>query len=113
STRAQLVDLTAGINDFEIGEGLAGFNANPGTFNAFEITTPVGVLGRIYTKRAGVDFTLSIVAVLNNGVNAAPSGAALTIEVIDTSGTPGAFNPATNCWSGWVPVTGSAATNVG
>src|SRR5439155_8021625 len=40
-------------------------------------------------------------------------GAALTIDVLDTSTNSGVFSSATNCWSGWVPVTGSVVTNVG
>src|SRR5207237_6278934 len=90
-----------------------GFNPSPGAFNVFETTAPAGaVLGRIYTKRASVNFTLAVVAVVNNGVNAAPSTNTLTINVLDATGTPGAFNAATNCWSGW-PTVGGATTVTG
>ena len=110
STQAQAINLTAGTNEFAIGEPIAGFNGSPGAFNIFETTTPAGaVLGRIFTKLAGTNFSLSIVAVVNNAVNAAPSTNTLTINVINASGTPGTFSAATNCWSGW-PTVGAATT---
>ena len=96
------------FGDFAIGEPLAGFNGNPGAFNVFETSTPAGaVLGRIYTKLVSTNFTLAIVAVANNTVNIAPTANQLTIDVLNSTGTPGVFNAATNCWSGWATV-GSA-----
>src|SRR5205814_7615736 len=36
--------------------------------------------------------------------NVAPSTAQLTVEVINSTGTPGTFSAATNCWSLWPSV---------
>ncbi len=97
--------LVAGNNDFAIGDPLAGFNGAPGAFNVFETTTPAGaVLGRLYTKLVGTAFTVSIVAVINNTVNAAPSTAALTVDVIDASPVGGTLTAASNCRTTWVTV---------
>lgn len=94
-----------GFGDFAIGAPLSGFNPNPGAFNAFETTaSTTQVLGRIFSKLAGTGFTLSIVAVSNNARNAAPSTNQLTVEIMNSSGTPGTFSAATNCWSGWTSV---------
>jgi hypothetical protein len=97
--------LAAGNNDFAIGDPLAGFNGAPGAFNVFETTTPAGaVLGRLYTKLFGTAFTVSIVAVINNTVNAAPSTAALTVDVIDASPVGGTLTAASNCRTTWTTV---------
>ena len=97
--------LTAGNNDFAVGDPLVGFNGGPGAFNAFETTTPAGaVLGRLYTKLVGATFTVSIVAVSNNTVNAAPPTTALTVDVIDASPVGGTLTAASNCRTTWVTV---------
>lgn len=97
--------LVAGNNDFAIGDPLAGFNGGPGAFNAFETTTPAGaVLGRLYTKLVGTAFTVSIVAVSNNTVNAAPLTTTLTVDVIDASPVGGTLTAASNCRTTWVTV---------
>ncbi len=93
-----------GFGDFAIGEPVTGFNGNPGAFNAFETTMPVGVLGRIYTKIVGSAIPLSIVAVSNNGVNSAPANTALTVDVIDASSTGGTLTTSSNCRTTWTTV---------
>jgi hypothetical protein len=99
------INSETGFGDFAIGGTLSGFNANPGAFNTFEATaSTTEILGRIFTKLTGTSFTLSVVAISNNARNAAPSTNQLTVEIINSSGTPGAFSAATNCWSGWTSV---------
>jgi hypothetical protein len=102
----QVNGLTAAMfGDFATGEQAAGFNANPGAFNVFETTTPVGVLGRLFTKRVGTGtFAVSIVAVSNNAVNATPATTALTVDVIDASPTGGTLTAASNCRTTWITV---------
>ncbi len=103
----QVNTLTATtFGDFTIGEPLAGFNGAPGAFNVFETTTTAGsVLGRLYTKRLGAGtFAVAIVAVSNNAVNAAPSTAALTVDVIDASPTGGTLTASSNCRTTWTTV---------
>ncbi len=103
----QINGLTAtAFGDFAIGEARAGFNPNPGAFNVFESTTPAGsVLGRLYTERLGAGaFAVSIVAVLNNAINPAPSTAALTVAIIDASPTGGTLTAASNCRTTWTTV---------
>ena len=61
-------------------------------------------MGRLFTKLAGTAFTVSVVAVSNNAVNAAPSTAALTVDVIDASPIGGTLTAATNCRTTWTTV---------
>ena len=107
-TGASSTSISAVANvygDFAIGEGLSNINGNPGAFNAFETSTPAGaILGRLFTKLAGTAFTVSVVAVSNNAVNAAPSTAALTVDVIDASPIGGTLTAATNCRTTWTTV---------
>ena len=108
SAAASSTSITGVANvygDFAIGEPIANFNGSPGAFNAFETTTPAGsILGRLYTKLVGTAFTVSIVAVSNNTVNAAPSTAALTVDVIDASPIGGTLTAASNCRTTWTTV---------
>jgi hypothetical protein len=93
------------FGDFAIGDPIANFNGSPGAFNAFETSAPAGgILGRLYTKLVGTAFTVSIVAVSNNAVNAAPPTTALTVDVIDASPVGGTLTAASNCRTTWVTV---------
>ena len=96
----------SGFGDFAIGGFRSGFNGIPGQFNTMETTASTSqILGRLYTKLAGTAFQVSVVAVDTTFFvrNNTPSTNQLTIDIIDSSGTPGTFDSTTNCWSGWVP----------
>src|SRR6266481_4856452 len=105
STTTCTISGQTAFGDFAIGEPLAGFNGNPGAFNVFETTTPAGaVLGRLFTKLVGTAPIVSVVAVINNTVNPAPSTAALTVDVIDASPIGGTLTATSNCRTTWVKV---------
>jgi MSHA biogenesis protein MshQ len=106
STQASNITLSAGNNDFAIGDPLSGFNGNPGGFNAFETSTASGaVLGRLFTKlKAASTFAVDIVAISNNAVNPAPATTALTVDVIDASPIGGTLTAASNCRTTWTTV---------
>jgi len=107
STRVQNINLTAGINDFEIGESVAGFNGYPGAFNVFESSTPANsILGRIFTKVVGAAITLDVVAVNanRNGVNAGFNTNPITVQLLDARDNTGAVTLATNCRTTWATV---------
>jgi hypothetical protein len=74
------------------------------------------VLGRLFTKRLGAGaFAVSIVAVSNNAINAAPSTATLTVDIIDASSTGGTLTGTSNCRTTWTTViqTQTVASPVG
>lgn len=78
----------------------------PGGFNAFETTTPPGIVGVIHTKVAAQAFDLAVVA-----LNAAKTGVEtlftgdVKIELLDASDNSGALD-ANGCRPTWTPLPG-------
>ncbi len=67
-----------------------------GSFNAFETSTAAGAIsGRIYTKLAGVSFSLDVVAI-NAGAQSVSFTAAVTVDLLGNSATGVALD-AQNC----------------
>jgi hypothetical protein len=105
STQAQNIDLTGASSDFAVGEPLAGFTGNVGRFNAFETSTPANsLIGRIFTKLVGTNFSLDIVSI--NATRTAYGGAVagVTVNLLDSSDNSGALSPATGCRASWTVV---------
>ncbi|CAG0930240.1 MAG: hypothetical protein EFKGCFLK_01207 [Rhodocyclaceae bacterium] len=78
----------------------------PGSFNAFETSTPPGITGVIHTKVAAQAFDLAVVA-----LNAAKTGVEtlftgdVKIELLDASNNSGALD-ANGCRPTWTPLPG-------
>lgn len=96
--------LAAGNNDFAIGDPLSGETPVPGRFNAFETsTTASSLLGRIYTKLAGVAFSLDVISI-NAGKTAYGGAVAnVTVRLLDSSDNTGVLD-ANGCRSTWTAV---------
>ncbi|OAI52014.1 hypothetical protein AYO46_06810 [Betaproteobacteria bacterium SCGC AG-212-J23] len=109
STRASGINISSTTNDFEIGQPLATFPSVLGTFNAFDTTTPAGaVLGVIQTKQAGTSFSVRVVRLVNNGIDAAYNQAGVTVELYNATNNTGAFT--NGCRSTWAAIAGSSVT---
>lgn len=101
---SNITPLAAGNNDFAIGEPFPGVTAVPGRFNAFETSTPANsLLGRIYTKQAGVTFSLDVVSI--NAAKTAYGGAVanVTVALLDSSNNTGALD-VNGCRPTWTVV---------
>ncbi|MFN9489075.1 MAG: DUF6701 domain-containing protein, partial [Betaproteobacteria bacterium] len=91
-TSTQATGITA-LGDLQIGEGTP---PAPGSFNAFETTTGAGLItGVIRTKRAGVAFSLDVVAILS-GVQLASFNSAVLVDLLGNT-TTGVPLDANNC----------------
>jgi hypothetical protein len=111
STQAQNINLTAGTDDFAIGEPLATFPPALGAFNAFDTTTPAGaVLGNIQTKQAGVAFSVRVVRIANNAVDANYNQAGVTVQLYNASNNTGGFT--NGCRSTWSAIGGGTPPSV-
>jgi len=109
STAASNTALTAGTNQFAIGDPLLGFSGSVGAFNAFESApyTPAGsVLGRLYTKLYNTSFSIDLVAIstATNSINAAYNSNPVRIDLLDARDNSGALTISTNCRSSWTTV---------
>ncbi len=85
----------------------------PGGFNGFESTTPANAIsGRIFTKLAGVPFTLDIVA-LNDASSAVLTTFAgeVKVELLNASNNAGALD-ANKCRPDWTAIPGMVANPV-
>ena len=106
STQASNITLSAGNNDFAIGDPISGLNPTLGPFNVFESSpfTPAGaIFGRIFTKIVGTAITLDVVAInaTRTGVNTTFNTNPLTIALLDSRDNTGVLTAATNCRSTW------------
>jgi hypothetical protein len=90
--------------DFAVGEPVSGITPVPGRFNAFETSTPANsLLGKIYTKLAGVAFSLDVVSI--NAAKTAYGGAVanVTVALLDSSNNTGALD-VNGCRPTWTVV---------
>jgi len=102
------------FGEFAVGE-LTGVSSSTGRFNAYDpppITTAGSVQGLIRTKRAGTNFSLTVVHLNVAGTALATFGGGgsttVTIALIDGSVTTGAFT--SGCWDSWISATPIAST---
>ncbi|MHB8696736.1 MAG: DUF6701 domain-containing protein [Sulfuricaulis sp.] len=104
NTQASNITLpVTGSNDFAVGDPLSGDTPVPGRFNAFESSIPANaLLGRIYTKLAGVAFSVDVVSI--NAAETAYGGAVsnVTVQLLNSSNNTGAFT--NSCRSTWTVV---------
>ncbi|MHB8743020.1 MAG: DUF6701 domain-containing protein [Sulfuricaulis sp.] len=105
NTQASNITLpVTGSNDFAVGDPLSGDTPVPGSFNAFESSTAANaLLGRIYTKLAGVAFSLDFISI--NAAKTAYGGtvANVTVQLLNSSNNSAALD-ANGCRSSWVTV---------
>jgi MSHA biogenesis protein MshQ len=95
------------------GASSPGTSNNPGPFNAFDLGSPSGtVKGVIFTKVAGTNFKLTLVAVSSDGTqNQGFNNKTVTMDLVANTGTPGVGYGSNYCPNSLVSISGTSATS--